>query len=67
MDQLDQNLFPFILTLRVHVETLFVCFSAEVSDHISFDISLAGCVATMPALVFLCIGGGTPCRGLRRN
>jgi len=50
MDQLDQNLFPFILTLRVHVETLFVCFSAEVSDHISFDISLAGCVATMPLI-----------------
>ena len=66
MDQLDSELFPFILTLRVQVETLFVFFTAEVSDHSNFDMSHGGFVATMLAHVFLCIGGGTPCPGLWR-
>ena len=64
MDQFDPELFPFILTLRVMVETIFVFGTAEVSGHSGFDISLCGFVATMPATVFLCIGGGTAGRGL---
>ena len=66
MNQPDPALFPFIPTLRVQVETLLVCFMAEVSDHISFDHFHLGCVATMPAYVVLWIGGGTLCPGLWR-
>jgi len=65
MDQFDPDLFPCIETLRVKVETSFVFGTAEVGGHISFDILLCGFVATMPAFVFLCIGGGTAVIGLR--
>jgi len=39
MDQFDPELFPFIVTLRVMVETFFVFGTAEVSGHISSDIA----------------------------
>jgi len=66
MNQLDPDLLPFIPRLWVQVETLLVCFTAEVSDHISFDHFHLGCVATLPAYVVLWIGGGTLCPALWR-
>ena len=67
MNQLDPDwLFPFITRLWVQVETLLVCFTAEVSDHVSFDHFHLGLVPTLPAYVVLWIAGGTLCRVLWR-
>jgi len=65
MDQFEPELFPFILTLRVMVEAIFVFVTAEVSGHSGFDMSHCGFVATMLASVFPCIGSGNAGLGQR--